>query len=395
MLLRFLRWMAGYVLFIGMGGYPEKFMNLAARANITLWQVKNSKGSFQARVAKSQYRELRRPAKKAGMRLRVKKRKGFPFFMRRYRHRLGLLAGIALFFATIWFLSLHVWIINVSGNDEITEEQVISVMDEIGIRPGVRTSGLDAELLEQAAMVKLKDVSWMAINFQGSVVNVELKERDAPPEAIPMEEPCNLKSSYPGQIVRLEVISGVTVVEEGDAVTQGQLLVSGVFEDLLEGKSHYQHASGKVIARTQRQLSVEVPLTQTVQVPTEETVVRKKLELFGLELPLTLNPEPGEEYEAEEEKEQVRLFGNKLPMEFTTQVWTLQKEETVTLTEEEAKKQGEEKLKELEEASMEDRKIIERTLTTELKDGICRVTADYVCEENIALESPIYLAGDS
>ena len=82
-------------------------------------------------------------------------------------------------------------------------------------------------------------------------------------------------------------------------------------------------------------------------------MVRKKLELFGLELPLTLNPEPGEEYEAEEEKEQVRLFGNKLPMEFTTQVWTLQKEETVTLTEEEAKKQGEEKLKELEEASME------------------------------------------
>ena len=157
--------------------------------------------------------------------------------MRRYRHRLGLLAGIALFFATIWFLSLHVWVINVSGNDEITEEQVISVMDEIGIRPGVRTSGLDAELLEQAAMVKLKDVSWMAINFQGSVVNVELKERDAPPEAIPMEEPCNLKSSYPGQIVRLEVISGVTVVEEGDAVTQGQLLVSGVFEDLLREKA--------------------------------------------------------------------------------------------------------------------------------------------------------------
>ena len=200
---------------------------------------------------------------------------------------------------------------------------MISVMDEIGIRPGVRTSGLDAELLEQAAMVKLKDVSWMAINFQGSVVNVELKERDAPPEAIPMEEPCNLKSSYPGQIVRLEVISGVTVVEEGDAVTQGQLLVSGVFEDLLEGKSHYQHASGKVIARTRRQLSVEVPLTQTVQVPTEETVVRKKLELFGLELPLTLNPEPGEEYEAEEEKEQVRLFGNKLPMEFAVEAQKL------------------------------------------------------------------------
>lgn len=393
--MRFLRWMAGYVLFIGIGGYPEKFMNLAARANITLWQVKNTKGSFQARVAKSQYRELRRPAKRAGIRLRVKKRKGFPFFMRRYRHRLGILAGIAVFFATIWFLSLHVWVINVSGNDEITEEQVISVMEEIGIRPGVRTAGLNAELLEQAAMVKLKDVSWMAINFQGSVVNVELKERDAPPEAIPMEDPCNLKASYPGQVVRLEVTSGVTVVEVGDAIIQGQILVSGVFEDLLEGKSHYQHASGKVIARTRRQLSVEIPLSQTVQMPTAETVTRKKLEIFGLELPLTLNPEPGEGYEAEEESEQIRLFGNKLPLEFTTQVWTLRKEETVTLTEQEAQKQAEEKLKELEKTSMKDREILERTLTTEVKDGICYVTADYVCEENIAVESPIYLAGDS
>ena len=65
------------------------------------------------------------------------------------------------------------------------------------------------ELLEQAAMVKLKDVSWMSINLQGSVASVELKERDVPPEAVPMTEPCNLKASYPGQVVRLEVISGV------------------------------------------------------------------------------------------------------------------------------------------------------------------------------------------
>lgn len=395
MLLRFLRWMAGYVLFVGTGGYPEKFMNLAARANVILWQVKNSKGVFQAKVAKSQYRQLRRPAKKAGMRLRVKKRKGFPFFMRRYRHRLGILLGIALFFVTIWFLSLHVWVINVSGNDEISEERVIAVMEEIGVKPGVKVAGLDAELLEQAAMVKLKDVSWMAINFQGSVVNVELKERDAPPEAVPIEEPCNLKAAYPGQVVRLEVTSGVTVVEEGDAITQGQILVSGVFEDSLEGKSHYQHASGKVIARTRRQLSVEVPLTQTERIPTGETVTRRKLKLFGLELPLTLNPEPGAGYIVEEDKEQLRLLGNKLPLEVTTQVWTLQREETVTLTEQEAKKQGEDKLKELEETVMKDRKIVDRKLTAEVKDGVCRVTADYVCEEDIALESPIYLSENS
>ena len=69
--------------------------------------VKNSKGVFQARVAKSQYRQLRRPAKKAGMRLRVKKRGG----SRSYAPLpppAGNPGGIALFFITVWFLSLHV-----------------------------------------------------------------------------------------------------------------------------------------------------------------------------------------------------------------------------------------------------------------------------------------------
>ena len=44
---------------------------------------------------------------------------------------------------------------------------------------------------------------------------------------------------------------------------------------------------------------------------------------------------------------------------------------------------------------MKDRKIMDRKLDAQVRNGVCYVTAEYVCEEDIALESPIYLAENS
>ena len=42
-----------------------------------------------------------------------------------------------------------------------------------------------------------------ALPEQGSVVVVELKERDVPPDMVPEDQPCNMVSSSSGQVVRL------------------------------------------------------------------------------------------------------------------------------------------------------------------------------------------------
>ena len=40
MLLKLLRWLMGYVVFISNGIFAERFMNLTARSQISLWDVK-------------------------------------------------------------------------------------------------------------------------------------------------------------------------------------------------------------------------------------------------------------------------------------------------------------------------------------------------------------------
>ena len=45
------------------------------------------------------------------------------------------------------------------------------------------------------------------------------------------ETPCNIKAAFSGQILRIEVYEGTAVAKVGEAVVEGQLLISGMVED--------------------------------------------------------------------------------------------------------------------------------------------------------------------
>lgn len=388
--LRFLRWLFGYVVFQGNGLFPERFMNLCARGEINLWDVRCTSGVMRACVAKSDYSALRAVARKSKMRLRVKQRHGLPFHTRKYKGRLGLLVGAVLFFVVLYVLSLYVWDVEVNGNVALTKEQVLTVMSDIGVRPGALKSDLKAKLMEQQAMVALPELSWIAINQQGSVVSVELKEREVPPESVPQDEPCNMISTSTGQVVRLEVYTGTAAVKAGDAVIKGQLLINGVVEDAM-GNSVLKHATGKIFAATRHTLRVEVPLEQTVAVQTGNVITRKRVSVFGIDLPVSIASIPDEGYTCQMTKEPLTIGGAKLPVTIYTETWTQQVEKQVTLTEEEASQQAREQIAQKEGQELSGIEIIDRRENAVLENGVYILEVQYDCEENIAQESPILL----
>lgn len=386
--LRFLHWLFGYVVFEGKGAFPERFMNLCARGEINLWDVRSKNGVMRACVAKSNYKQLRQIARKSCMRLRVKERHGLPFHTRKYRGRLGLLVGAVLFFVVLYVLSLYVWDVQVNGTVSLSKDRVQQVMAEIGVRPGVLKSEIRAKLMEQQAMVALPELSWIAINQQGSVVSVELKERQAPPVLIPEDQPCNLVASVTGQVVRLEIYTGSAAVKAGDAVVKGQLLVNGVVEDAL-GNGALKHSSGKVFAATSHTLKVEVPLQQTETVPTGEAITRERISVFGVDLPVSVASIPDEGYTCKMTKRQLTIGDAKLPVTVYTETWTRQVEQTVVLTEEQAAQQARDQLAQKEQVELGEAVIRSRQETVKLENDTYYLEVVYECEENIARESPI------
>ena len=389
-LVRLLRWLFGYVTFRGTGDFPERFMNLCAREEINLWEVHCRNGVLYACVSKSDYIGLRPLARKAGMRLKVQKICGLPFRTKKYRGRAGLLVGAVAFFGVLYVLSLYVWDVEIHGVETLTEEQVQNVMEDIGVRPGVLKSEIRAKLMEQQAMAALPELSWIAINQQGSVVEVELKERDVPPDMVPEDQPCNMVSSSSGQVVRLEVYAGTPAVKAGDAVLKGQLLINGVVEDT-QGNSQLRHASGKVYAVTNRTLRVEIPLQQTVEIPTGETIQRRRISVFGIDLPINVAFVPQEGYTCQRTKDPWRIGDVKLPVTVYTETWSQQEKQEITLTEEEAAQQAREQLQQKEESELAGITILDRRETTGIKNNSYYLEVVYECEENIAEESPLLL----
>ena len=199
----------------------------------------------------------------AGGRILKRTYHGLPVFLVRMKKRAGLVAGVLLSALAIAFSSMFVWEIRVEGNEKLSEQIVIEMLKKAGFQEGMMKKNVDVKAVTDRLLINEDEVSWMAINFDGTVAHVEMKEAKL---AIPYKkkENVNLVASTNGIILRVDALEGGTKVTKGEAVTKGQLLVSA-FVDKRTGGSLLRGARGYVWANTEREFLVEVPLQYCIK----------------------------------------------------------------------------------------------------------------------------------
>ncbi|XOQ48602.1 MAG: sporulation protein YqfD [Eubacteriales bacterium] len=387
--LRLTRWLLGYVHFKAPGGSSERFLNHCARSGINLWDIKGGR-ECEACVAVQNYRDLRSCARKANAKLKVLDKHGFPFATKGIRKRKGILYGAVLFFLVLYLLSIRVWSIEIVGNETIPTQQIRMELTRQGITTGTLKSRVRPLELQQKLMLKFPKISWLSVNTRGCCVEIHLQEKIDRPPIVEKEKQnfCNIKASRTGQIVSMEVYTGTSQVKEGDAVVEGQLLISGVVENNM-GEVALKHAGGKVIAETSHNFTTEVNLRQTVKKPTGKTVTRRSFSLFGARIPLTFAGKPDASYRAEGVHTDVKLMNSVLPLSLYEETWTQETMQTVTLTKEQGVAQAQKMIQKKIKEELKDAKIITSSATEKIT-GTRLVYALFIkCEENIAQESEI------
>ena len=141
---------------------------------------------------------------------------------------------------------------------------------------------LETGVLENRMLIASDEISWISINLRGTVAQVEIRETIP----IPEEErfaAANLVAARDGRIEWMEDVRGNVAVQVGDAVSEGELLVGGVY-DIERGGYRYTRARGKVYARTEREFTVEVPLQYEKKTYTGEEKVEKYWIFFEKEV---------------------------------------------------------------------------------------------------------------
>ncbi len=282
LIIRFIRFLLGYVSFSAEGGFAERFVNLCTNRHIPLWNMKKVGNVLYGDTTAEGYKAIRQPAHRSGVKLKLENKRGLPFFLNKNAARKGIVIGFLLSMFIVFMLSTMVWSISVEGNKDLTEAEVLEAFSELGVRRGVFAKSIRASDVAEKAVKLLPELLWASVNVRGSRVEIVVCERtDAP--VFPDGTPCNIIAAEDGVIVAIQAEIGKQAVSAGDAVVRGDLLISGVTQNL-DMSETLKPARGNVIAEVKR--SIKADCSGMSFYTQSELRTRYSLYFFGLVIPL-------------------------------------------------------------------------------------------------------------
>lgn len=310
--------MSGQVQFQIQGLSAEKLLNAARQQGISFTQVKREKSrSMLLRCSQKDYQAFSALAQEKGFEVSEAQPVGFLRLEKRLANRIGLWAGALIVLGLlIWALG-YVWEVRVENAGAYLGE-VRTFLEELGVHPGIRRSGVNLSDLRGKLEWRLPKVKWVRTEWQGVSLVVRLEEGVPPPEVASNEGNGNVVADSDGLIQRVTTYAGTPAVKVGEFVKAGQTLICGE-ERGKDGTVHAVQARGEVIARQWVSVITRVPMTETVSEPTGRKTVLRSVETPAF---FWQREEEPDYLTSDREKESIPLGGAWLP------VWMVR--ETIT-----------------------------------------------------------------
>ena len=386
-----LNYFTGYVNIKVEGFFIERFMNMCRAKKILLMDIKRDKSTIMyANVRPEDYKKLRQIAKKTKSKIKIESKKGLPFTAHKYRKRKIFVVLFLIITIAIVVSSNYIWNIDISGNVNISKEELLKSLEENGLNIGISKNDMDTNEVINKIRLNRDDIAWIGITVKGTNAIVKIKETEKAPKIIDENIYCDIVANKTGIITKINVQNGTAAVAVGDIVEQGQILVNGYLEGKYTG-TRYVHSIANVEAKVWYTQTKKEPLTQEIPVETgnQETKYSIKFKKNQINLFKTLSK--FEKYDTINENKKLMLFSNfYLPIEVvktTNKEYVLQE---ITYTEEELKNILEEKidtelLKKIEDTN----NIVNKNVNTYLNNGYLEVEVTYEVLENIGIEQEI------
>lgn len=214
------------------------------------------------------------------------KKRGLPVYFSLFRKRLGLVVGGLVFLALMFASTFFIWEVRIEGNEKLRNDEIELMLSKAGLSEGMLKKSINVKSIVNKVLIAEDELSWLSVNFDGTVAHVEVKEAKI---GIPAEkkENVNLVASHNGIILRVDALEGESKVSAGDAVEKGNLLVSA-FVEKRTGGSLLRGARGFVWAETEREYKVCVPLEYNTKKYTGREKNIYRLDFLGMNISLLL-----------------------------------------------------------------------------------------------------------
>lgn len=214
-----INYFTGYVKVKVEGFYIERFINMCISKKILLMDIEREKATIMyASVGISDYRRLRQIAKKTKSKIKIQAKKGLPFTAHKYRKRKIFLVLFAIVVVCTIICSNFIWNIEISGNVNISEEELLAELEKSGLSIGISKNDINSNSIIDTIRLNRDDIAWMGITVKGTNAMVKIKEIDKAPNIIDENKYCSIVADKAGMITKINVQNGTAAVTAGQIV---------------------------------------------------------------------------------------------------------------------------------------------------------------------------------
>lgn len=192
--------------------------------------------------------------------------------------RLLFLAGLLLIFLLSVILSGRILFIQIEGNEKVPAQRIMEVASDCGIKFWSKGRQIRSEKMKNQLLEDIPELQWAGVNTSGCVAVIKVEEKES--SAKPNETKgyvTSIVASSDGVVDSITVTSGNPMCRVGQAVKEGQTLISGYLDCGLVIKA--QQASGEVFARTLHNITAVSPQKWVCRADSETKTVRHSLKI--------------------------------------------------------------------------------------------------------------------
>ncbi len=262
----------GYVIIKIKGFSIERFLNLCLNKDINLSKLEEVNDGVICRISIKDVKLLKEISKKTGCKYKIIYKYGMPFFIFKNRKRKMFLIGAITFIALLYYFSSFIWTIQVTGNNQIDNNDILHFCEEKGLFLGAYKRKIDIKSIQSDLKNNFDTVSWVNIKIDGTKATISLSENIQNQKTVENNSACDIIAKEKGVITEIVTRTGTPLVKSKDVVNKGDVLVSGelLLKEGEEIKGTYNtYADADIKAKTEKEIKVSVPFEYYIKEYTE------------------------------------------------------------------------------------------------------------------------------
>lgn len=257
---------------------PTQLLNRAGEAGIALHGIVYQNAlTVQCCIARREYTPLEKLVFRLGGNIKILQKRGIYFDLTGLVKRPIFLLSIILILILTVVLPTRVLFVRVNGNKTVADALILEKAEMCGVAFGAGRRELRSEQIKNALLSQIPQLQWVGVNTAGCVATISVRERSVAAQSVPEYSVGSIVAERDGILREMTIFKGNALCAVGQAVKEGQVLVSGYTDCGISIKA--EMAEAEIIAQTRRELSAVTPVDFNVRGHIDGKVERYRLQI--------------------------------------------------------------------------------------------------------------------